>query len=98
MLLHPSDFHVQTTVLHFPSHFPYLVEPVYLLGQGIVKAVADYADRWLDPDLGKAFGVLDRYILTAAVAVVDEAATMDRSPLVDSLFQGSQHETRMRCP
>src|SRR3546814_4856778 len=41
-------------------------------------AVADAADRWLDPGLGKAFGVLDRYILAAAVAVVDEAATMDR--------------------
>ncbi len=32
----------------------------------------------------------------AAVAVVDQATTMDRSPIMDRLFQGIQHKAGMR--
>ena len=35
--------------------------------------------------------------LAAAVAVVDQAATMDWSPIMDRLFEGIQDEARMRC-
>ena len=44
-----------------------LVEAVDGLGQGVVVAVADAADRGLDAGLGQAFGVSDREILAAAV-------------------------------
>src|SRR5262249_40444531 len=40
----------------------------------------------------------DGHILAAAVAVVDEAATMDRASLVDSLLQRVQYEAGMRSP
>lgn len=56
-----------------------LAKTVDRLGQGIVIAVVDVAHRWLDPGLGKALGILDRHVLAAAIAVVDQAATMDRS-------------------
>ena len=39
-----------------------------------VVRVADAADGRLDPGFGKALGVLDRNILGAAIAVMDEAA------------------------
>ncbi len=55
-----------------------LVEAVDGLGERVVIAVADAADRRLDAGLGQAFGVFDRDILAAAVAVVDQPAAMDR--------------------
>jgi hypothetical protein len=39
---------------------------------GVVVAVADAADRGHDPGLGEAFGVADREILDAAVAVMND--------------------------
>jgi hypothetical protein len=36
--------------------------------------------------------------LAAAVAVVDQAATMDRAPIMDRLLQGIQHEAGVRRP
>jgi hypothetical protein len=45
-----------------PDHLS-LVEVVDGLGQGVVEAVADAADRRLDTGLGKSSGVLDRDIL-----------------------------------
>ena len=51
-----------------------LVEAVDRLGQGVVIAVAHTADRRLDAGLGEALGVLDRQVLAAAIAVMDEAA------------------------
>ena len=44
------------------DHFG-LVEAVDCLGQSVVVAVADAADRRLDPGFGKALGVLDRHVL-----------------------------------
>ena len=75
-----------------------LVEAVDRLGQSIVVAVADAADRRLDPGLGEALGVLDRHVLAAAVAMMDEAAAMNRPPIVKRLLQGIQHEAGMRGP
>ena len=56
-----------------------LVEAVDRLGQGVVVAVADAADRGLDAGLGQALGVADRDVLDAAVAVMDEAAAAGRA-------------------
>ncbi len=62
------------------------------LSQGGVVAVASNATRWLDPGLGKALGILDREVLGAEVAVVDQAATLDRAPIIERLFESIQHE------
>jgi hypothetical protein len=43
------------------------------LGEGIVIAVADAADRRFDTDLGQAFGVFDRQVLRPAVGMVHQA-------------------------
>jgi len=75
-----------------------LVEAVDRLGQGVVIAVTDAADRGLDPGFGEALGIFDRDILAAAVAVMDEAAAMDRAPVVDSLFQCVEDEAGVRGP
>ena len=40
-----------------------LVEAVDRLGQGVVVAVADAADRGLDAGIGEALGVADRDVL-----------------------------------
>ena len=56
-----------------PDHLG-LVEAVDGLGEGVVVAVADTADRRLDAGLGEALGVFDRDVLHATVAVMDEAA------------------------
>ena len=45
-----------------------LVEAVDALGQGVVVAVADAADRRLDACLGEALGIADRDVLGAAIA------------------------------
>ena len=73
-----------------------LVEAVDGLGERVVVAVADAADRRLDAGLGQALGVLDRDVLAAAIAVVDEPAAMDRPPIMQSLLQRIEHEARMR--
>lgn len=43
----------------------------------------------------KAFGVLDRRVLTASHAVVDQLATMDWPPVVDRLLEGAEHKSCM---
>ena len=55
-----------------------LVKTVDCLGQGVVIAIADAPDRWLDPGLCKALHILERDRLAAAVAVVEQATTMNR--------------------
>ena len=73
------------------DHFG-LVKAVDRLGQSIVVAVADAADRGLDPGLGKPFAVSDRDILVAAVGVMDEAAAARRLAIVKGIFDGIEHE------
>ena len=74
-----------------------LVETVDRFGEGVVVTVADAADRRLDPGFGQALGVLDRDILGAAIAMMDEAAATGRPPVMERLFQGVQDEVR-RAP
>ena len=75
-----------------------LVKAVDRFRQGVVIAVADDPDRRLDPGFGKAFGVLDRDVLAAAVALVDQPAAM-RSPLiVDRLLESIEHKAGMCRP
>ena len=59
-----------------------LVEAVDGLGQSVVVAVADAADRGFDPGFGEALGILDRHILRPAVAMMNQAATVNRSTIV----------------
>lgn len=73
-----------------------LAKTVDRFGQSVVLAVANAADRRRDPGLGKAFCILDREVLAAAVAVVDQATMMNWPPVVDRLFEGIQHEAGMR--
>jgi len=51
-----------------------LIEAIDRLGEGIVVAVADTADRRLDAGLGEALGIFDRDVLHAPIRVVDEHA------------------------
>ena len=68
------------------------VEAVDGLGEGIVVAVPDAADRGLDACLGKPLGILDREILHTAIAVVDQTAASDWAALMQRLLQRIQHE------
>lgn len=74
------------------------VETVDRFGQSVVVAVADTADRRLDAGLGEALGVLDRQVLRSAVAVVDQAAPMGRTAIVERLFKRIQDEACVRRP
>jgi hypothetical protein len=68
------------------------VEAVNGLGESIVVAVADAADRGLDARRGKPLGIFDRDVLHTAIAVVDEAAAADGPGLVQGLLQRVQHK------
>jgi len=60
----------------------------------IVVAVADAADRGLDAGIRKPFGIADRDILHAAIAVVDETAFVHGTPVVKRLLERIQDEVR----
>ncbi len=66
------------------------------LGERVVIAVADTADRRLNPGFKQPFRILNGYILAAPVAVMDQAAAMQGPPVVQSLLQRIKHEPRMR--
>lgn len=53
-----------------------LVKTVDRLGQSVVVAIFDAADRRLNPGFGEALGVVDGHVLRPAVAMMDEAAPM----------------------
>src|SRR5512133_699923 len=63
-------------------------------GERIVIAVADAADRGLDAGTRKPFGIADRDILHAAIAVVDETAFAHGTPVVKRLLERIQDEVR----
>src|SRR5579863_1133046 len=69
------------------------VKTIDRLGEGVVVAVADAADRRLQPGFDQPFGVFDRNVLHAAIAVVNQAAASDRPTLVERLLQRIEHET-----
>ena len=75
-----------------------LVEAVDRFGEGVVVRIADAADGRLDPGFGEPLGVLDRNILGAAIAMMNEAAAAGRPSVMERLFEGVQDEVRMRCP
>lgn len=70
-------------------------EPVDRLGQRIVIAVADAANRGFDTRFGQAFGIAYGQILAATVAVVNQPHAFGRAALMDCLFEGIEDETCM---
>jgi hypothetical protein len=58
------------------------------LGERVAAAVAGAAEGRLAAGLGQALGVFDRDLRPAAVAVVDEATTLDGAPIVQGRLQG----------
>ena len=76
------------------DHFSF-VEPIDRLGERIVVAVTDAADRWHEASLGEAFGVFDRDVLHATIRVMDKAAA-DGPAIMQRLLQGIEHEARVR--
>lgn len=75
-----------------------LVKAVDRLGQSVVVAVPDAADRWFDPGFGETLGVLDGYVLGAPIAMMDEAAPMGRPAIVKRLFQSIENKAGVRRP
>lgn len=76
------------------NHFG-LVETVDSLGQSVVIVVADAADRRLDPCSGEALRIIDGHVLRTAIAMMDEAAPMDRPAVMKRLLQGIEDEAGM---
>ncbi len=72
------------------------VESVDRLGERIVVAVADAADRWFDARVFQALGVFYGEILASAIRVMDEAAAVNRPAIVQRLFERIEHEARLR--
>ena len=62
------------------------------LGEGVVIAVVEAADRGLDARFRQALGVANRHVLAAVVAMMNQVATMQRSPLMKRLFQRFEHK------
>ena len=75
-----------------------LVETVDRLGECVVVAVSDAADRRLDAGLGKALGVADADILGPAIRMMHEPAAMKGPPFVQGLFKSIEDEARMCRP
>ena len=75
-----------------------LVEAVDRFGQSVVVAIADAANRRLDPSFCKALSVFDGHVLRPTVAVMNEAAPMGRPSIVKRLFQGIKDEACMGRP
>src|ERR1700750_863119 len=73
-----------------------LVKAVDGLGERVVAAVSNTPDRWFDASFSQSFGIFDRDILDAPVAVMDKAAAMARGAIVESLLQGVEHGASMR--
>jgi hypothetical protein len=79
------------------DHLGFL-ESVDRLGQSVVVAVADTADRRPDAGLGETLGVLDKHILRPTVAMMDQAAPAGRTAIVERLFECIRDEAGVRCP
>lgn len=60
--------------------------------QSVVITVADAADLRSDASLAQPFRVFDRQVLRSAVRVVDEPCALDRTAIIDSLFQRIENE------
>lgn len=75
-----------------------LVEPVDRLGEGVVIAVADTADGWLDARFRQPLGVANADVLRPAIRVVHRTAAMIRPPFMQGPLQGVQDEAGMGRP
>jgi hypothetical protein len=64
------------------------------LGQGVVGAVADAAHGRFHAGVGQPFGDLQRQILHATVAVVDQGAARKRPAGMQRLVQGIEDKGR----
>lgn len=71
-------------------------KPADGLGECVVVAVVDTADRGLNLGFMQPFCIFNGYIVGAAVAMVDQAAAMLMPPFMQSLLQRVQHKP-MRC-
>jgi hypothetical protein len=67
------------------------------LGQGVVEAVADGADRGHDPGFGEALGVADREVLHRG-RCDGPARRRAWVPGMQRLLQGIEDEARLRGP
>lgn len=73
-----------------------LVKSVDCFSECVVVAVANAADRRLDPGFSQTLAVIDRDVLASTIAVVDQAAAINRLALVQSLLDRVKQEARMR--
>src|ERR1700689_4445192 len=73
-----------------------LVKAVDGFGESIVVGISDAADRRLNACFSQPLGIFDRDVLAAPVAMVHEAAAMDRSAIVQGLLQRIEHEAGVR--
>jgi hypothetical protein len=73
-----------------------LEQPDHRLGERVLIAVADGANRRLDAGLRQALGVRDRDILHAAVAMVNEIV-VDRTAVMQRLLERRGRSRSRRC-
>ena len=75
-----------------------LIETVDRFGEGVVVTVADASHRGLDSSFCQPLGVPDGHVLDAAIRLVDEAATMSGTPIINCLLQGIDDKASMCRP
>jgi len=63
-------------------------------GQGVVIAVANAADRGVDPRFDEPPGIAGRQVLAAPVGMMDQSAPPGWTALTDGLVQGIESKTR----
>lgn len=68
------------------------------LGQGIVGAVADAADRRCGAGFRQALGVANRDVFGPAIAMIHQPGVAQRAALVQSLLEGIEDEPGMGSP
>ncbi len=69
-----------------------LEEADHRLGERVIVAVADAADGGFDAGVGEALGILDRDVLGATVAVMDQSVALCGAPGVQCLLQRVEDE------
>lgn len=85
--------HPRPSTVHRTGAIPHLglEQAVDGLGQGIVVAVADAADRGLDARLGEALGAAQRKVLRSPVRMVYEAVVPNGTALVQGPWRRARH-------
>lgn len=92
--VHPSQRFPFHRVRRFPRAQPVddlcFEQPDDRLGQGIILAVSDGADRWLEARLGQPFGVAQRQILPSTIRMMGQAIA--GAALVQGPLEGIEDE------